>query len=106
MKMLHDAPSDGYVTAWRYKTNTYSYPGSRRTRWLLSYEPGLIFSKDGGVVSANYAKVYGDFAFNPARQKMSFSYYFNPVSNDRNLEFDPKRNLFPEDKPGANVRDP
>jgi hypothetical protein len=37
---------------------------------------------------------------------MSFSYYFNPVPNDRNLEFDPKKNLFPKDKPGANVYDP
>jgi hypothetical protein len=105
MKMLHYAPSDGYVTTWRYTTNTYFYPGSRRNVGFF-LRTRVRLDKDGGVVSANYAKVYGDFAFNPATGKMSFSYYFNPVSNDRNLEFDPKRNLFPKAKQGANVRDP
>jgi hypothetical protein len=33
-------------------------------------------------------------------------YYFNPAPNDRNLEFDRDKNLFPEDKPGAKVYDP
>jgi hypothetical protein len=35
-----------------------------------------------------------------------FTYYFNPVPNDRNLEFDLKKNLFPASFPGANVNDP
>ena len=39
----------------------------------------------GNIVAAHYGKIYGDF--------MQFSYYFNPTSNDRNVEFDPKQNL-------------
>jgi len=35
-----------------------------------------------------------------------FTYYFNPVPNDPNLEFNPKKNLFPANFPGANVNDP
>jgi hypothetical protein len=35
---------------------------------------------------AHYGKIYGDF--------MNFTYYLNPTPNDRNVEFDPKRNLF------------
>jgi type I restriction enzyme R subunit len=31
---------------------------------------------------------------------------YDPTPNDRNLEFDPKKNLFPEDKPGARVYNP
>jgi hypothetical protein len=41
---------------------------------------------NGRIISANYGKIYGNF--------MSFIYYFNPNLNDRNVEFDPKRNLF------------
>jgi hypothetical protein len=26
--------------------------------------------------------------------RLMFTYYFNPTANDRNLEFDPSRNLF------------
>ena len=59
--------------------------------------------KDGRVISANYAKVIGDFCLDAARSSFSFSYYFNPYPDDRNLEFDPKNNLFPKDKPGTNV---
>ena len=42
--------------------------------------------EDGSIKSANYAKIYGEF--------INFTYYFNPTPNDRNLEFDPKKNLF------------
>ena len=41
--------------------------------------------QDGNIKTANYAKIYGDF--------MYFIYYFNPTPNDRNLEFDPTRNM-------------
>jgi hypothetical protein len=43
-------------------------------------------NSDGKIVSANYGKIYGDF--------MYFTYYFNPIPNDRNVEFDPDKNLF------------
>lgn len=53
----------------------------------------------GEVVSANYAKVYGGFLWYVSG-KVQFQYYYNPVTNDRNLEFAPKRNLLtlPEDQ--------
>jgi hypothetical protein len=41
--------------------------------------------EDGNIISANYGNNYGDF--------MSFIYNFNPTPNDRNVEFDPSRNL-------------
>ncbi len=42
--------------------------------------------KDGNVESAYYGKIYGEF--------LSIAHYLNPTSNDRNVEFDPKQNLF------------
>ena len=52
--------------------------------------------KDGNVVSAHYGKIYRDFEVIPSVGKQGlfgdFSYYFNPVPNDRNIEFG--QNLF------------
>jgi len=64
--------------------------------------------ENGHVTTALYGKIYGDFRFdiingNPAY--LLFDYYLNPTPNDRNMEFDPKQNLFSNlkdlDKPTA-----
>jgi hypothetical protein len=64
---------------------------------------------DGQIVSANYGKIYGDFHFTGANSDWGYiatlaliTTYFNPVPNERNVEFDPKRNLNPE----GNVHEP
>ena len=49
--------------------------------------------KDGKIVNALYGKIYG--AINWFRVPVyNATYYLNPTPNDRNLEFDPKKNLF------------
>lgn len=57
----------------------------------------------GKIVSANYGKIYGDFQFDAAKKDWGYrsslvlmTTYFNPTPNDRNVEFDPKRNLVPD----------
>ena len=104
MRLPHAAPAQGYVQTWRYTSKSYSPPTTRenvgfflRTRVRLDH--------DGKIVSANYAKIMGDI-YCTATGILRFTYYFNPTPNDRNLEFDPKRNLFPSDLPGANVFEP
>ena len=47
----------------------------------------------GNVISALYGKIHGDFQFDE-RGRISFTYYLNPTPNDRNVEFDPEKNLF------------
>jgi len=37
---------------------------------------------------------------------MGFDYYLNPTPNDRNVEFDPKRNLMKNLKPLEEVTEP
>jgi len=44
-----------------------------------------VLDKDGKVVKALYGKIYGDF--------FDMVYYLNP-DGTRNIEYDPKRNLF------------
>ena len=53
-------------------------------------------AQNGQIVSANYGKIYGDIAIDPRESKtcwISFTYYLNPASLDRNLEWDTKHNL-------------
>jgi hypothetical protein len=57
-----------------------------------------VVDSAGQIVSANYGKIYGDF--------MNFTYYVNPTPNDRNIEFDPKQNLFTNLKPEEQVTAP
>jgi hypothetical protein len=55
--------------------------------------------QQGNLISANYAKIHNDFKYDMINSKkktaiLLFTYYYNPTPNDRNLEFDMKRNLF------------
>jgi hypothetical protein len=48
----------------------------------------------GNVTSALYGKIYGDFSQDIGNDAVRFTYYLNPEPNSRNMEFDPKQNLF------------
>ncbi|MEO6993549.1 MAG: carboxypeptidase-like regulatory domain-containing protein [Lacunisphaera sp.] len=104
LKMPHHAPGEGYVPTWHYTANTYS-PSTTRANVGFFLRTRVKLDQDGKIISANYAKVMGDFRLD-ARGGVIFTYYFNPTPNDRNLEFDPKKNLFPPKTPGADVNDP
>nr|MBX2869333.1 hypothetical protein [Acidiferrobacterales bacterium] len=44
------------------------------------------------VISANYAKIYGEVDFSPHYGELAFTYFYNPVVNSRNLELDFENN--------------
>lgn len=104
MRLPHSAPEEGYKPGLRYEANTYE---PRKPEKLVGYylRTRVQLDADGNIISANYAKIYDDIRFD-ARGTVSFWYYFNPTPNDRNLEFDPARNLFPQSMKGANVANP
>lgn len=104
LTMPHEAPMEGYAPTRHYTAKTYGFrTDPENVGFFLRTRVKL--DKDGKIVSANYAKVSGDFQFD-ARGILGLTYYYNPTANDRNLEFDPKKNLFPANTPGANVNDP
>ena len=82
------APNAQYENKWIH-TRTVKPGGGRKT----NANPNRCFylrirtklDTTGKIMSANYAKIYGDFP--------KFTYFYNPTPNDRNLEFDPKKNL-------------
>jgi hypothetical protein len=47
----------------------------------------------GNIVSALYGKISGDFR-GGITGKLTFTYFLNPEPHSRNMEFDPKQNLF------------
>jgi hypothetical protein len=69
-----------------------------------------VLDKDGRIQSALYGKIYGDIRLyvgtRAAKPGIGFTYYLNPTPNDRNVEFDPKRNLFTNLKDDERVTAP
>lgn len=104
LKLPHLAPAEGYVPLLRYTGNNYA-PSTTRAEVGFFLRTRVMLDRDGKIISANYTKVVGDFAFRGG-VGVSFTYYFNPTANDRNLEFDPQKNLFPASLPGAEINDP
>ena len=103
LKMPYEAPLGGYknLIVWRKMKD---YDGNHQSENLSS--PGRCYfvrirtkmNESGEIVSAIYGKIHNDIQFgapHPAKPYVKFSaLYFNPTPNDRNLEFDPSKNLF------------
>ena len=65
--------------------------------------------EDKKIVSTNYGKIDRDIDFdiiNSDTALLFFTYYLNPTPNDRNMEFDPKRNLLKGLKDAETVINP
>jgi len=85
----HMAPESGYEPEWvqvrhrtKYKIIENNYDSSRKYYFRVRTK----LDEHGNIISAQYGKIYGDF--------LAFTYYLNPTPNDRNVEFDPDKNLF------------
>jgi hypothetical protein len=107
MKLPYEAPESGYRAS---KVLVYSRissgPGAGYDSNISVDENFGYFLRvnsetdgDGKIKQANYAKIGGDIKFDPRTDNASaayieMTYYFNPQINDRNLEFDIKRNLY------------
>ena len=84
----YEAPEKGYQPFWVQELN-----GGKNVATQTNKDPNrnyyfrvrTILDEDGNIVSAHYGKIYGDFP--------NIIHYFNPTPNDRNVEFDPDRNL-------------
>lgn len=86
MKLPSKAPASGYGRTLALDNKVYA----RKDRGFF-LRVRTVKDKAGNVVSAHYAKIYGTPLISPGG--FAFQYYFNPVPNDRRLEFDPSRNL-------------
>jgi len=65
----------------------------------LTFRSRIIRDDNGQIISSNYGKITGKLGYyrdekNPDGAVIKLLYYFNPVSNDRNILFDTEQNLF------------
>jgi len=106
----HQAPENGYLPTYKFykfrkdniKTNDCEKSIAFRFRIHRSTD------ESGTLTYALYGKIrylkFGGASEEPSY--LQFTYYLNPTPNDRNLEFDPKKNLLKGLKSTAEVRAP
>ena len=106
MQSDYEAPGEGYVgrlTCRDRKIRDESYVFRTNPRRNFYFRCRTKKDASGKIISAHYGKIYGDIKFlagDPAMGSVGqFNWtcsYFNPTPNDRNVEFDTKRNLNPD----------
>ena len=101
LRSSQQAPAEGYTPQWiqtRIVRPGNGYSGNQDENRNYYFRVRTVLDENGAVRSALYGKIYGDF--------MQFRYYINPTPNDRNVEFDPKRNLMKNLKSTEQVSEP
>lgn len=95
LKFPRYAPQDGYLPALVQED---FHQGSK---WQCGqagedffFRVRTVLDENGNVKSALYGKIPGAIICGTRRTNIQFTYYLNPTPNDRNMEFDPKKNLF------------
>lgn len=118
LKMPHEAPVNGYNPVFSRRSNSYHDKNFKDD--IGYFFRSRVEKQADKIVSSNYGKIMGNIRFDPRESgwhvshknkpksfaTISFTYYFNPTPNDRNLEFDQKRNLFTDLESTEQVREP
>lgn len=122
----YEAPLTNYLSilerdTWSKKATDeknykYQIPFINNDDFGYFFRVNTLLDVKGEIVNANYVKIRKDIVFSPSRKTdynpvasagyIDFIYYYNPISNDRNVEFDPERNLLSNLKPEERVREP
>jgi hypothetical protein len=104
-KSPYEAPEDGYLKEWSWR-KTRASKGRQFSEITDESFPNRMFifrvraevDEWGRVIKAQYGKIYGpveSLVGNHGKGHVAFTHYLNP-DYTRNLEFDPKKNLFPQ----------
>jgi len=107
-KWPREAPETGYQQKLDIERQWSNFDSIQGTKNLDSSKdhPDFFFRvrtvKSGDkIVSALYGKITSGFRTGPDKTQhgyIEFTYYLNPTPNDRNLEWDPTKNLAPTPK--------
>jgi hypothetical protein len=95
-KWPFEAPENGYaiknLNKWMSVKPKEEYKSNYQEKLNYLFRVRSVVDQNGNVVKANYGKIEGDFRVYK-KGTVNFSYFFNP-DGTRNLEEDPKRNMF------------
>jgi len=87
------APEGGYQATLVQKYSQVWVHGRLQENQNYFYRVRTVLDGSGNVKSALYGKIAGPIQFWD-NAGLEFTYYLNPTPNDRNMEFDPSKNLF------------
>ncbi len=91
LKSDHKAPAVGYQNS--FINNRARKPGELLVSPFKEGQNYYFRSRcKDDIESCLYGKIYGNIEFGV--DKINFTYYLNPTAGDRNVEFDPEKNLF------------
>ena len=117
-RSLYTAPEEGYTPILideqaRTRTKILKRSEIAKDQYLV-FRVRSVTNEEGRIVTANYGKIYSPNLLDPIIEygrmgdtdRLMFTYYFNPTPNDRNMEFNPARNLFTNLPPVERVTEP
>ena len=101
-KSPREAPEDGYqndIELHRMRSDKLppsNWIDDNNNKADYFFRVRTIVDVNGNIKSALYGKIYGGFRFGGAANNcyLQGDYFLNPEPNSRNMEFDPKQNLF------------
>lgn len=98
-RSAYEAPSAGYQPEVQFAFVTTTDKDLKVEKMgdaeYLAFRVRTVLGDKGNIVSARYGKIYGPIEFGVGKEHhIRFTYYLNPTPNDRNIEFDPGKNLF------------
>jgi hypothetical protein len=100
----HSAPDKGYITKivrkFDVRGGNIVADKNRDEDRNYYFRIRTVIDEKNNLISARYGKMYGDLEFDETPKGAWVrlgTTYLNPIANDRNVEFDPKRNLLPSD---------
>ncbi len=102
------APEDGYASKWCEKGYENEQGSSVSSEKDYFFRVRTKKDDEGRIVSALYGKIRKSLhaVVVISGSKLRLAYYLNPTPNDRNMEFDPKRNLLTDLTPFEAVSEP
>lgn len=107
LPMPHLAPAQGYapVRSWACRTGERGGEDLRKPQrgYFLRVRP--VRDASGAIAAWHHAKLIAGLQLD-ARGELGLTVHFNPVAGDRNLEFDPTRNLSAPGEPDDTARQP
>ena len=92
-RLLRYAPEGGYQATFVQKYSQVWVHGMLQENQNYFFRVRTVLDESGNVKSALYGKISGPIQFWD-NAGLEFTYYLNPTPNDRNMEFDPTKNLF------------
>jgi hypothetical protein len=109
LRLPRIAPDAGYKANHTSRTYhlTLNEPTQSENKNLLDYffRVRTKMDEQGNISSALYGKIYGEIGWDIVG-RIKITYYLNPTPNDRNMEFDPTKNLFKKLTSLEEVHDP